>query len=83
LQTVSIAADRIRSGDADILIAGGVESMTMVPLGGRNLSANPRYFDGTHESIAYGMGITAEIVAERWSITREMQDAYALQSHQR
>lgn len=83
LQTISLAADRIRAGEADVLIAGGVESMTSVPLGGNKLSANPAYFVDGHENIAYGMGITAEIVAERWGITREMQDEFALQSHQR
>jgi acetyl-CoA acyltransferase len=57
--------------------------MTMVPMGGNKLSANPDYFEKNHENIAYSMGITAEIVAERWHITREMQDQFALQSHQR
>ena len=82
LQTIAIAADRIRNGEADVMLAGGVESMTMVPLGGHKLSANPRYFEG-HEAIAYGMGLTAEIVAERWQITRQMQDEFALHSHQK
>src|SRR3989338_2049307 len=63
VQTISLAADRIRAGEADIIIAGGVESMSMVPMGGHKLSANPDYFSA-HENIAYGMGITAEMVAE-------------------
>lgn len=83
IQTISLAADRIRTGDADVILAGGVESMTMVPLGGNKLSANLAYFSDSHEGIAYGMGITAEIVAEQWGITRQMQDEFALQSHQR
>lgn len=82
LQTISLAADRIRAGDADIIIAGGVECMTMVSLGGNKLSANPAYFTDNHENIAYNMGITAELVAERFGISRLMQDEFALRSHQ-
>lgn len=84
VQTIAFGAEQIWAGAADIIIAGGVESMSMVPLGGHNLSANPEYFESPHNrTIAYGMGITAEIVAERWGISREMQDNFALQSHQR
>ncbi len=83
LQTIALAADRIRTGEANLLLAGGVESMSMVPMGGNKLSANPRYFSEGHPELAYGMGLTAEIVAQRWEITREMQDEFALRSHQR
>ena len=67
------------------MIAGGTESMSMVPLGGHSLSANPAYFtnQNEHVAIAYGMGITAEIVAERYKITREQQETFAVTSHQR
>lgn len=81
LQTISLAADRIRAGDADVIIAGGVECMSMVSLGGNKLSANPVYFVGGHENIAYGMGLTAEKVSEQFGISRAMQDEFALRSH--
>jgi acetyl-CoA acyltransferase len=84
LQAVAMAADRIRLGEADIMIAGGTESMTLVPMMGNKVAMNPRLFDGeAHVGIAYGMGITAENVARRWQISREDQDAFGLQSHQR
>ncbi|MES1982855.1 MAG: acetyl-CoA C-acyltransferase [Pseudomonadota bacterium] len=84
LQAVAQAADRIRLGEADVMIAAGVESMSMVPMMGNKIAMNPAIF--THDqnvAIAYGMGITAEKVAERWKIGREAQDAFAYQSHQR
>lgn len=84
VQTVSIAAQQIQLGLADLIMAGGTESMSMVPLGGNKYSNNPKIFtDNEHVAIAYGMGITAERVAEKWKISREAQDAFALQSHQR
>ncbi len=83
LQTIALAADRIALGDADIMIAGGTESMSMVPLGGNKLGANPEYFTNEHEAIAYGMGITAEKVAAKWEISRQQQDEFALESHTR
>lgn len=83
LQAISLAADRIKSGSADILIAGGVESMSMVPLGGYNNRVNNAIFDDKNISIAYGMGLTAEIVADKWGITRQMQDEFAYNSHQK
>jgi len=85
LQTIAMAADRIRLGEADVIIAGGTESMSMVPMGGYHYEANPHFFDGnkTHEAIAYSMGITAEKVAKQWNISREMQDEFALSSHQK
>ncbi|MGD9591212.1 MAG: acetyl-CoA C-acyltransferase [Candidatus Berkiella sp.] len=83
LQAISMASDQIAQGLADVVIAGGVESMSMVPLGGHSFSANPRFFEQEHIGIAYGMGITAEKVANQWQITRQMQDEFALLSHQK
>ncbi len=84
LQAVALAADRIRLGEADVMLAAGVESMSMVPMMGNKVAFNPAIFE--HEEyygIAYGMGLTAEKVAERWRVSREDQDAFALQSHLR
>jgi acetyl-CoA acyltransferase len=84
LQAVSMAADRIRLGEADLIIAGGAESMSMVPMGGNKIAMNPAIFtEDRNVGIAYGMGTTAEKVAERWKIAREDQDAFALESHRR
>ncbi len=83
LQAVALAADRIRLGEAELMLAGGTESMSMVPMMGHKIAMNPAVFSDENVGIAYGMGITAEKVAERWKITREQQDAFALQSHQR
>ena len=82
LQAVSMAADRIRLGEADLMLAGGTESMSMVPMMGYHPVFNPQIFAGSeHIGIAYGMGITAEKVAEQWQITRDQQDAFAVASH--
>ncbi len=81
LQTMSLAADRIASGQAHCIIAGGTESMTMVPMGGNKFSANPEMAADYPEAYT-SMGITAEIVAERFDISREDQDRFALASHQ-
>ena len=84
LQAVALAADRIRTGDADVAIAGGTESMSLIPMGGHKLAMNPSIFAGNDQvAIAYGMGITAERVAERWKVSREAQDAFALDSHRK
>lgn len=84
LQAVAMAADRIRLGEADLVLAGGTESMSMVPMMGNKVVMNPAVFSGNDNvAIAYGMGITAEKVAERWKISREEQDAFALESHRR
>ena len=83
LQSIAMAADRIRLGEADIIVAGGVESMSMVPMMGNKVSMNPAVFEDENVAIAYGMGVTAENVAERWKVSREDQDAFALRSHQR
>src|SRR4030095_9273138 len=81
LNAVSIAADRIRTGEADIMIAAGTESMSMIPLmGGLKPSLEVSARD-ENLGIAYGMGLTAEKVAERWKVSREEQDAFALGSH--
>ncbi len=82
-QAVAIAADRIRVGEADLMLAGGTESMSMVPMMGFKPAINPVVFEDANVAIAYGMGITAENVAERWKVSRADQDAFALQSHQR
>jgi acetyl-CoA acyltransferase len=79
-----MAADRIRVGEADVMIAGGTESMSMVPMSGNKPSFNPAVFaKDENVGIAYGMGLTAEKVAQQWKVSREAQDAFALQSHQR
>jgi acetyl-CoA acyltransferase len=84
VQAVALAADRIRLGEAEVMIAAGVESMSMVPMMGNKVAFNPAIFEHDERySIAYGMGLTAEKVAERWKVSREAQDAFALQSHQR
>ncbi|HEX7801668.1 MAG TPA: acetyl-CoA C-acyltransferase [Pseudoxanthomonas sp.] len=83
LQAVALAADQIRLGNADLMLAGGTESMTMVPMMGNKIAMAPSVFDNDHVAIAYGMGITAEKVAEEWKISREDQDAFALASHQK
>jgi len=81
LQAVAMAADRIRLGEADLMIGGGTESMSMVPMMGYHPVFNPRIYENEHIGIAYGMGITAEKVAEQWNVTREEQDAFAVASH--
>ena len=83
VQSIALAADRIRLGEADVMIAGGTETMSMVPMMGHRVAMNPRVFEDDNLAIAYGMGITAEKVARRWQISREDQDGFALQSHQR
>ncbi|MFO1304281.1 MAG: acetyl-CoA C-acyltransferase [Burkholderiales bacterium] len=83
LNAVSIAADRIRTGEADVMIAAGTESMSMIPMMGR-LALNEAVFErGENVGIAYGMGLTAEKVAAQWKISREAQDAFALESHRK
>jgi acetyl-CoA acyltransferase len=83
LQAVATAADRIRLGEADLMLAGGTESMSMVPMMGYKPSVNPGIFDNEHVAIAYGMGITAENVASQWQVSREQQDQFALASHRK
>jgi acetyl-CoA acyltransferase len=84
LTALQMAADRIRIGEADVMIAGGAESMSMVPMGGNKPSFNPEVFaKDENVGIAYGMGLTAEKVATQWKVSREDQDAFALASHQK
>ena len=84
LTALQMAADRIRIGEADVMIAGGAESMSMVPMGGNKPSFNPEVFaKDENVGIAYGMGLTAEKVAAQWKVSREAQDAFALASHQK
>jgi acetyl-CoA acyltransferase len=87
LSAVQMAADRIRVGESDVMIAAGVESMSMVPMMGNSPSLSPTIFANTDNvddyGIAYGMGLTAERVAQQWKVSRDAQDAFALQSHQR
>lgn len=84
LQAVAYAADRIRLGEADIMIAGGTESMSMVPMMGNKVATNPELFHHDENvAIAYGMGMTAEKVADQWKVKREDQDEFALTSHKR
>lgn len=84
LQAVALAADRIRLGEADVIIAAGTESMSMIPMMGNKVAMNPAMFTKDENvAIAYGMGITAEKVAEQWKINREQQDEFALTSHTR
>ena len=81
---IQMAADRIRVGEADVLIAGGAESMSLVPMGGNKPSFNPEVFaKDENVGIAYGMGLTAEKVAAQWKVSREAQDAFAYESHMR
>ena len=82
LQAVALAADQIRMGHADLMLAGGTESMSMVPMMGNKVALSPSVFPD-HVAIAYGMGITAENVAQEWKVTREQQDAFAFASHQK
>jgi len=82
LSAVQMAADRIRVGEADVMIAAGVESMSMVPMMGNSPSVSPQVFaNDENVGIAYGMGLTAEKVAQQWKISRDMQDAFAVASH--
>lgn len=82
LQTISMAAERIISGGADIIIAGGVESMSMVPMGGMSFQPNPDLVEKRPE-FYISMGLTAENVADKYGINRDDQDAFAYRSHQR
>jgi acetyl-CoA acyltransferase len=85
LSAVQMAADRIRVGEADVMIAGGAESMSMVPMMGNAPSLSPAIFSNTDDveryGIAYGMGLTAEKVATQWKVSRDAQDEFAYNSH--
>jgi acetyl-CoA acyltransferase len=82
ITAIQMAADRIRVGEAEVMLAGGVESMSMVPMSGNKPSFSPRIFERDENiGIAYGMGMTAEKVAQQWKVSREAQDEFALNSH--
>jgi acetyl-CoA acyltransferase len=84
IQSIAFAADRIRAGSAECIIAGGVESMSQVPMPGGRLAVNPKVFDSDRTyGLSFGMGITAEKVAERWNVSREDQDAFGVESNRR
>jgi acetyl-CoA acyltransferase len=84
VQAVALAADRIRLGEAEVMIAAGTESMSMIPMGGHKPSFSPAIFSNNENiAIGYGMGITAENVAQQWNISREKQDLFAAESHRR
>jgi acetyl-CoA acyltransferase len=82
LQAIALAADRIATGGAEVIVAGGTESMSMIPMGGNKISPNPWLVD--HNPGAYlSMGLTAERLAQRFGITREQADEFSLRSHQK
>ena len=84
VNAVALAADKIRLGEADVMLAGGTESMSVMPqMTGNKLAANPAFYTDENHAIAYGMGLTAENVAKQWKISREMQDAFAVTSNAR
>jgi acetyl-CoA acyltransferase len=84
LQAVANAAEMVKSGSADLVIAAGVESMSTVPMMGFKPSINPKVIaEDENIAIAFGMGLTAEKVANKYKISREEQDAFALESHER
>jgi len=83
ITAVAMAADRIRVGQADVMIAAGAESMSMVPMMGHHPSMNMGIFKDENIGMAYGMGLTAERVAQQWKVSREAQDQFAFESHQK
>lgn len=83
VQAIAIAAQQIATGQMSAAIAGGTESMSMVPMMGNKVAMNPKVFEDDNIGIAYGMGITAENVADQWKVTREAQDEFAFNSHER
>lgn len=82
LQTIALAADRIKSGGAEIIVAGGLETMSMIPMGGNVVRPNPRIVD-TYPDYYLNMGLTAENLARKYEITREQADEFSLASHQK
>jgi acetyl-CoA acyltransferase len=81
LQTIALAADRIRTGAADVIIAGGLETMSMIPMGGNVVRPNPKIVD-TYPDYYLNMGLTAENLAKKYEISREQADEFSLRSHQ-
>jgi acetyl-CoA acyltransferase len=82
LQAIALAAERIRGGGADVIVAGGTESMSFVPMGGNKISINPALLERYPDSFL-SMGLTAERLAKHYGITREEADQFALRSHQK
>ena len=82
LQAIALAAERIRSGAAEVIVAGGTESMSLVPMGGNKISPNPWLMDNYPDTYL-GMGLTAENLAKKYGITREQADEFSYQSHQK
>ena len=82
LQTIALAADRIRTGGADVIVAGGLETMTMIPMGGNGFRPNPHLAE-TYPDYYLNMGLTAENLAKKYEITREQADQFSLESHQK
>jgi acetyl-CoA acyltransferase len=82
LQSIAIAADTIKVGGANVIVAGGLETMSLIPMGGHTIRPNPALVD-SYPDYYLGMGLTAENLARRYEISREEQDAFALRSHQR
>src|ERR1700760_4789731 len=82
LQSIALAAERIRGGGADVIVAGGAESMSYLPMGGNKIAVNPWLVDN-HPAAYMSMGLTAERVAKHYNISREESDQFALGSHQK
>src|SRR3989449_4642502 len=82
LQSIAMAAERIRSGGAEVIVAGGLESMSMIPMGGHIIRPNP-YLVEHYPDFYLNMGLATENVARKYEVTREEQDEFALRSHQR
>jgi len=82
LQAIAMAAERIMAGGAEIVVAGGVESMTMIPMGGHKVSANP-WLVSNYPDAYLSMGLTAERLAKRFNITREQSDQFSADSHKK
>jgi len=82
LQTIALAAERIMAGQGDVAIAGGAESMSMIPMGGHKIAPNPSLMD-TYPDTYLNMGLTAENVAKKYGVTREEADAFSYASHQK
>jgi len=82
LQAIALADDAVRSGRAEVAIGGGTETMSLVPMGGHKVSPNPTLLERYPDSYL-GMGVTAELVAKKYGVTREASDAFALASHQK
>ncbi len=82
LQAIAFAADRIKSGGADVILAGGAETMSMIPMGGNKIAPNP-YLVDNYPEVYINMGLTAENVADRYQVSREDQDRFSLSSHEK